>query len=229
MSLNDASSVKLSDLAFAKIAGRIRSGEYSMDARLPTENEFARMLGISRPIVREALARMRDAGIIVSRRGSGSYVQTVPEPQHEPRLTSIADMRRCFEYRISLEGEAAYHAALGAKQDRAALIAAMERLEADLQAKVMQADSDFGFHLAIAEATGNRFFHKGMLVLRTTIVTAMGLTPTFLDVRSRDRLASLHLEHVRVYDAIMADDPEASMKAMRDHLTSAMHRVFEGI
>lgn len=229
MANNDASSVKLSDLVYAKIAGRIRSGEYALDARLPTENELAEMLGVSRPIVREALARLRDGGIVVSRRGSGTYVQQPMEPDREPRLTSIADMRRCLDYRISLEGEAAYHAALGASDDRADLIDAMAKLEQGLAVDVLQVDDDFGFHFAVSKATGNRFFHSTMAGLRTSIITAMGITPSFLAVRSHDRLVMLHAEHVRVYDAIMANDPSGAQSAMREHLTNAMRRVFEGV
>lgn len=229
MATNDASSVKLSDLAYAKIAGRIRSGEFPINARLPAESDLAEMLGISRPVVREALARLRDAGVVISRRGSGSYVRQAMEPDREPRLTSIADMRQCLEYRISMEGEAAYHAAAGPAEHRPALTAAIGRLTADLQAGGMEVQHDFGFHLAVATATGSRFFRDMIESLRPTIVTAMGVTPSFFAPRTRDRLVLLHREHERVYDAIMANDREGARDAMRAHLTAAMRRVFDGV
>lgn len=72
-------SLKLSDLVYAKIAESIHSGDYPIDSRLPTENEFAENLGVSRPVVREALARLRNEGVIISRRGSGTYVQKVQD------------------------------------------------------------------------------------------------------------------------------------------------------
>lgn len=227
----DASSVKLSDLAYAKIAGRIRSGEYVVDTRMPTEIELAEMLGVSRPVVREALARLRNDGVVVSRRGSGTYVCKAPEVGEIriPALSSIADMRRCLEYRISIESEAAWHAARGRPEHRAALTAAMVRLNANLAHDSIEVDDDFAFHLAVARATGNRFFEFGMTILRDSIVTAMGITPSFMPVRSHERLAILHAEHVAVYDAIMANDAEAASSAMRYHLESAMRRVFEGV
>jgi len=228
---SDASSVKLSDLVYAKIAGRIRSGEYPLDARLPTENDLAEMLGVSRPVIREALARLRNDGVVTSRRGSGTYVQRAmeAEPGRVAPLSSISDMRRCLEYRLSMEGEAAWHAAQGSPDDRGQLHEAMAQLTRDLEAHTMQVDDDFAFHLGIAQATGNRFFATTMEGLRTSIITAMGITPSFMTVRTHDRLSMLMAEHRAVYDAIVANKPDAARAAMRDHLTRAMRRVFEGV
>lgn len=223
--------VKLSDIVYAKIAGRIRSGEYPVDSRLPTENDLAEALGVSRPIVREALARLRNDGVVMSRRGSGTYVQRVHDtaPHRMPPLTSIADMKRCLEYRISLEGESAWHAALGIAEDRLALTEAITLLDLDYENNVLEPEHDFGFHHAVALATGNRFFHETMAAMRETMITAMQITPNFVSQRAHDRLAGLHREHRAVYDAVMANDPEAARDAMRTHLTRAMQRVFEGL
>ena len=84
-----------------------------MNARLPSETELARRFGASRPVVREALARLREDGVIVSRQGSGSYVKRRPDPavlRFVP-VGSIADVQRCFEFRAGLEGAAAALAA----------------------------------------------------------------------------------------------------------------------
>jgi GntR family transcriptional regulator, transcriptional repressor for pyruvate dehydrogenase complex len=229
--MDSTQTLKLSDIVYAKIAGQIRSGEYPVDSRLPTENELAEWLGVSRPIVREALARLRNEGVVVSRRGSGTYVQQVhggSENEHTP-LTSIADMRRCLEYRISLEGEAAWHAARGSEDDRAALHEAIAQLDRDQTQQVLQVESDFGFHLSVAIATGNRFFADTLSLLRNSIVTAMAITPNFVRAQSDQRLARIFDEHRAVYDAICANDAEAARNAMRNHLTKAMTRVFEGV
>ncbi|TRW17331.1 FadR/GntR family transcriptional regulator [Glacieibacterium frigidum] len=227
----DPGAVKLSDIVYAKIAGRIRSGEYSVDSRLPTENDLAEALGVSRPIVREALARLRNDGVVMSRRGSGTYVQRVQDtvPSRMPPLTSISDMKRCLEYRISLEGESAWHAARGAAEDRVVLTEAMARLDRDFEHKTLEPDNDFAFHHAVALATGNRFFHETMSSMRETIITAMQITPNFISPRSHDRLATLHKEHQAVYLAVMANDAEGARDAMRTHLTRAMQRVFDGL
>jgi GntR family transcriptional regulator, transcriptional repressor for pyruvate dehydrogenase complex len=226
----EGSALKLSDLVFAKITERIRSGEYVVDARLPTENELSEELGVSRPVVREALARLRNDGVVVSRRGSGTYVlrtHDISEPTHPP-LTSINDMRKCLEYRISVEGETAYHAALGRPEDRTALIEAAARFDSDLEARVFTAETDFAFHNAVARATGNRFFWETMEGMRSSIMTAMSITPNFQKARSYDRIEKIHAEHKAIFDAIMANDGPGAREAMRNHLNRAMIRVFEG-
>lgn len=227
-----ASTVKLSDLVYAKIIGRIRSGDYAVNDRLPTENDLAEMLSVSRPIVREALARLRTDGVVMSRRGSGTYVRNaaVVDAQGVSPLSSIGDMRKCLEFRISFEGETAWHAAAARyPAGRAMLSTAMARLEESLAAGRISVEDDFNFHFSVAHATGNRFFEATMLAMRANIITGMGITPSFMPVRTPDRLALLHAEHVAVYNAVMADDPDGARYAMRGHLTNAMRRVFDGV
>jgi GntR family transcriptional regulator, transcriptional repressor for pyruvate dehydrogenase complex len=228
---NDRGALKLSDLVYAKIASKIRSGDYPIDSRLPTENELAEWLGVSRPVVREALARLRNDGVVVSRRGSGTYVQKIQEigENNHPPLASISDMRKCLEFRISVEGEAAWHAGHRDAGDRAPLVAAMAALERDAIQRSINVDHDFNFHLGVATASGNRFFAETMTDMRSSIVTAMAITPNFVLARSDERVERIHAEHKAIHDAILADDPDAARAAMRNHLTKAMSRVFEGV
>jgi len=223
---------KLSDLVYAKIAGRIRSGEYPANSKLPTELYLAEALGVSRPVVREALARLRADGVVISRRGSGTYVYAaMPQVDQQRRspLTSIADLRRCMEFRVSLEGETAYHAALGAEKDRESLISAMRNIEQGLKDPAPEVENDFGFHLAVASATGNRFFRDAMEGLRDSVLAAMGISPSFMAASTQQRRLALVEEHRAVFNAIMANDPHAARTAMRNHLERAMMRVFDGV
>lgn len=230
-SSSNAGALKLSDLVYAKIASKIRSGEYPVDSRLPTENELADWLGVSRPVVREALARLRNDGTVVSRRGSGTYVQKVQEAgEHShPPLASISDMRRCLEFRISLEGEAAFHAARGKPEDRTVMREAIDAIADDASISTFDPAHDFEFHLGVATASGNRFFIETMLNMRGSILTAMEITPAFIQPSSGNRVQRIHDEHRKVFDAIMANDAEAARDAMRSHLMQAMNRVFEGV
>src|SRR5689334_20678790 len=99
---------KLSEQTYERIFGLIVSGEFPEKSKLPTEVELANRLNVSRTIVREALARLRDEGFVVSRQGAGTFVQR----QHPEKsagfqpVGSIADVHRCFEFRIGIEAEA---------------------------------------------------------------------------------------------------------------------------
>lgn len=224
---------KLSDLVYAKILGRIRTGDYPPNAKLPTEHALAEALSVSRPVIRDALARLRADGLVSSRRGSGTYVVATREvgaPAPSPALTSIADLRRCMLFRVSLEGEAAWHAAQAADaEQREPLVRAMIQIESDLtQGRSASPQTDLDFHLAIAQATGNRFFVAAMSDLQGSVMTAMGLTPSFDAAAPVTRTRTILEEHRAIYDAIMGDDPPAAREAMRRHLERAMKRIFEG-
>lgn len=228
---DSGSSPKLSDTVYEKILERIVDESYPVNSRLPTENTLATEFGISRPVVREALARLRDDGVIRSRRGSGTYVQRAPSNaamQLAP-LSSIADMGRCYEFRISLEGEVAYYAALpDAAVHRGHLEGALERLSAAVESGALGVEEDFEFHRAIARATGNRFFEGALLALRDSVLMGMTVTRSLSLMRSRERLMAVHREHLDIADAIRANDPEGARIAMRTHIDNARRRVFEG-
>src|SRR5262245_42612745 len=57
-----------------RIAREIRSGRLQPGARLPTEQELRSALGVSRTVVREAIAALKSEGLVVTRQGSGAFV-----------------------------------------------------------------------------------------------------------------------------------------------------------
>src|SRR5271169_1636487 len=64
---------RLGDHLSSRISDLIEQGEFGDEGRLPSELALADRFGVSRPVVREALSRLRSQGVIVSRKGSGSY------------------------------------------------------------------------------------------------------------------------------------------------------------
>lgn len=228
---SSSSSPKLSDVVYEHILGRIVDGTYPIGARLPAETMMAQEFSISRPVVREALARLREDGVIKSRRGSGNYVQRAPSTAavRLAPLSSIADMGRCYEFRLSLEGEVAYYAALPeAEVYRGHLDEALHRLDAAVERNAIGVEEDFDFHCAIARATGNRFFETALISLRDSAILGMTLTRTLSLMRPRERLLAVHREHLDIAAAIRTNDPETARKAMRRHIQNARRRVFEG-
>ena len=69
----------LSDRAYERILSMIVGGEIPVGGKLPTEQSLSEQLGISRPVLRQALRQLREDDVIVSRQGSGSYVQRRPK------------------------------------------------------------------------------------------------------------------------------------------------------
>jgi DNA-binding FadR family transcriptional regulator len=208
----------------------IIAGEFPVNARLPSETELAQRFGASRPVVREALARLRDDGIIVSRQGSGSYVKRRPDMavlRFVP-VSSVADIQRCFEFRHGLEGIAA---ALAAERwedsDMAEIRAAFEALEASTKNFKLGVDADEKFHLAIAKATHNPYHISVQSSLQPNIVFGMSLTRNLSLLRTQERLREVQDEHRAIMEAVSARMPAAARAAMQMHIDSARRRMFE--
>ncbi|WP_111412702.1 FadR/GntR family transcriptional regulator [Billgrantia lactosivorans] len=222
---------KLSDRVYGDIIDRIIRREFDEGERLPSEDALAKRYGVSRPIVREALAKLREDGLVRSHRGAGSFVCLRPDRamlEFAP-LETLADIQRCFEFRIAVEAESARLAAVNAgNEDRRAITAALRLLEQRIRDNALGVDADFGFHLAIAEATHNRFFSQTLLSLKEPITYGQNLARGLGLRRPAHHLPEVQEEHRRIHDSVIAGDGEAASRCMREHLGNSRRRVFEG-
>ena len=181
-----AQATRAADQLYRLLADMIEQGRLAEDGRLPPEGELAEKFGVSRYVIREALTRLRLAGVIVSRKGSGSFVRKrTGEDVRAPETSlayvdSIAQVRRCFEFRIGVEGETAYFAAQNRNAE--ALLemrAALNRLEEAVASGNVGMDADYEFHLAVARATGNSFFATVIELMRVPIEFGIKLGEAF--------------------------------------------------
>lgn len=228
--------VSLGDLLYERLASLIEQGEFPEGSRLPGEVDLAERFNVSRPVIRETLSRLRETGVIVSRKGSGSFVQRRPtRPQKEPivigfaPISSLAELRKCFEFRVGVEGEAAYCAAKHRTPKALdGLRHALFRLEEAIATGAVGVDVDYDFHMLVARASDNDFIEAVMMSMRGSIEFAINLARSLSLKRPIDRLRSVQAEHVAVFQAIEAGDKEAARTAMRAHINNASIRVFEG-
>ncbi len=220
--------VKLADQVYEELLGQVVAGQCAEGARLPAESKLAKACGVSRPVVREALSRLRADGIIVSRHGSGSYVRRRPGPDllKLAPIGSIAELMRCFEFRIGLEGEAAALAAARRnRQDLMELEAALTELERVIAAGEVGAEADIRFHNAIARATKNKLFESAMQALSAHTIQGMSVARKLSLRASLERMRLVQGEHRRILHAIRDEDPAAAREAMRAHIDNARTRV----
>lgn len=214
-----------------QLTAEIRGGRLSPGARLPTEQELMTALGVSRTVVREAIAAMRSEGLVVTRQGSGAYVATDTSriPFRIAGLddaATIADVIDVMELRLAVEVEAA---ALAAERAGAAQLTAMRRAFEAIERAVGRGEGavkeDFDFHRAIADAAGNPHFPQFLeflgrhVIPRQSIRRSQGTPP-----EQRRYLETLQKEHRRIADAILTREPQQARRAMRAHLSNSLER-----
>ncbi|HWL80175.1 MAG TPA: FCD domain-containing protein [Roseomonas sp.] len=221
----------LSDAVHARLLEMLGSGEFPQGARLPGEHALAGRFAVSRPVLRQALARLQAEGRIETRKGSGTFVrEAAASPPlslaYEP-LSSIPDVRSFLEFRCGLESEmAARAAAYAGPATRAALRRAAQALEAEAAAGRPAIEEDIAFHLAIARASGNRFFVATLAALAEQMRFSIRLTRELCTLPSAARFAEMQAEHDRILAAIESGDAAAAHSAMAAHLRGGIRRLF---
>ncbi|RUT32737.1 FadR family transcriptional regulator [Arsenicitalea aurantiaca] len=194
--------------------------------RLPSEAEICRQLGVSRTVVREALAHLRADGLVETRRGQGLFVteQNVLRIRIGDVEASREGLLEMLELRRGLESETARLAAERRKPDD------IERLEAALAALEAAdregrdgVEEDLAFHLLIADIGRNRVLIKMMHFWAGSLRTAIGFlraadeeTPGIIDDRGR--------RHADICRLIVAGDGEGAHRAMVDHMNHTISR-----
>nr|WP_261396372.1 FadR/GntR family transcriptional regulator [Halomonas sp. DP5Y7-2] len=221
----------LASAVYEKILEAIIEGQYPVNEKLPTEAQLCRRYEVSRPVLRDALARLKEDELVVSRRGSGSFVIRQPDSavlKFAP-ISSIADIQRCFEFRTNVEARAAHLAALRRTQEQLDQIRRCYDIIDEANARHdLATDEDYRFHLAITEAASNHYYTTVLKSLNESIKEGMNLTRGLSLMASQARLRLVQDEHLAIVDAIAAKDGEAAEAAMRAHIDNARHRMFEG-
>lgn len=223
----------LSDVAHDEMTRLIREGDWPARMRLPSELELARQFGMSRPVIRQALARLRNEGLIQSRQGSGSFVreldQTAPaEPQVQfPAISSLADLDAFLNFREGLEVEAA---AAAARRHTDAQIQEMKAAAQRVSRGTREnsgAISDYEFHVAVAAASNNSFYANSLASLRDHMLIGLNLEWSFSGTQPEFR-DNVTAQHQAIMDAIAGRDPELARSAMRTHLQWARSKLATG-
>lgn len=221
----------LVDRVYEQLSSRISRGDYPPESKLPGEYELAAMFDVSRPIVRAALGRLREAGIIHSRQGAGSFVRapaSVPAGLAYAPVETIADIQRFYEFRLTIEPDAAYYAALRRNEGSLARIEeALNQLRDATQHHLHRADVDFHFHMAVTDAANNHYYSSSMEALREHVAVGMHLHGLSL-MGPKKQLESVFHEHQAIYQAIVDGRAEDARAAMRKHLEGSRDRLFEG-
>lgn len=220
----------LSTVVAESLSESIRSGRLPLGARLPTEAELCAEYDVSRTVVREAVARLRSAGLVIPQQGRGMFVSDLPIPRNfsipDQAMKTLPETLALLELRLGVEVEAAALCAERRTDEQLEEIRTlMERFDARHEYPAsIQVHYDYDFHLAIAKATGNGFIHGFLAYLRPLIGSyRLGyvVAPEF----NEKYYARIHDEHRSVVDAIAKRDAAGARRAMRTHLSNSLQRL----
>jgi GntR family transcriptional regulator, transcriptional repressor for pyruvate dehydrogenase complex len=210
-----------SELIVRRIGEAIGSGVLAPGERLPSELELATMLAVAPMTLRQAIAILREAGLLETRRGKhgGSFVSlnvidALAAGSHridEPALRELGDWRR------AVSGEAA---ALAAVRIDARQLELLDRLAEAVEAQAAGSFPDFRladsrFHLAIAGASGSR----RLVAAETAIQSELGTVLAAIPAPIRARRAST-VGHGPIVSAIHDRDADAARAATIRHVES---------
>ncbi len=206
----------------------IQSGSFLPGTKLPSEAKLTQNFGVSRTVIREAIAALRADGLVEARQGAGVFVLEEPKAEVLPfqnldyeRISSVIEM---LELRTGVEIEAAGLAALrrSPSQEETIIQCHREVLHC-LEAGKPTTDADFALHLAIADATNNPRFREFLSLIGGGVIPRAALQ-SGADNSPGDYIAHLHNEHGKIIDAISAGDEQAAREAMRLHLKGSQLR-----
>lgn len=222
----------------ARLTDRVKGGLISLITadnlqpgdRLPTAEQLCATFGVSRTVVREAIASLQAEGRLVSKRGSGVYVCEAPAPASgglsmgSPQ--DIADVLEFMELRMSVEIEAAGLAAeRRSETDLLRLEQAMSSFARHMQDKTLASDADQALHRSIAQATSNPKFAAFVDQLGERLIPRRALGAAFADSEEQlSFLRTIHEEHRAIVDAIADRRPQLARDSMRLHLDNGRRR-----
>jgi GntR family transcriptional regulator, transcriptional repressor for pyruvate dehydrogenase complex len=209
----------------------ILTGKVDVGSRLPPEGTLATQFGVSRPVIREALAQLRDRGLVETVNGAGTYVRR-PDAEHlaevllrHLRFESMADQQvvieSLYEARTAVEVTAARLAAARGHEAEVQLLGQrldeMRKAAGDPMAWIA---ADMGFHIAVVDASHNMVL--GAFLSPLTRIIQQSMSESW---RSREAVRSGLAAHKKIWVAIAAGDEDAAARAMQDHLLDSKARL----
>jgi len=213
----------LTEDAIDKIRERIVSGDWGPGDRLPKESELAAELGLSRNSLREAVRALSQLRVLDVRQGDGTYVSSLhPDLLLEStgfvtHLLLGETAIELYEVRRILEAAAAGLAAARIDdQEKEELRASLARMRVAKSVEEL-VEADVAFHVVIAKSAGNSVLTSLLASLSTRTMRLRLWHGRTAD----DALAETREEHSRIFEAIIAGDPELARAAATAHIASS--------
>jgi GntR family transcriptional repressor for pyruvate dehydrogenase complex len=225
MPFRPVSPEKLSSAVVRQVEELILRGILLPGKRLPPERELAERLGVSRPSLRDAIAQLQNADLLITKASAGVFVADVLGSAFSPALTALFARHDeaaldYLSFRRDMEGLAAERAArLGSDTDLAVISATFARMEAAQDSNSAEDDAvlDAQFHMSIIEASHNVVMLHMMRSMYDLLRSGVFYNRQMMFKQQTNRSELLN-QHRAIVDALLIRDAGGARAAVEAHL-----------
>jgi len=206
----------------------IKAGHLKEGDKLPSERQLCGKIGVSRPILREALKALQVMNIIDIRQGAGAYIKSLEPGEVVEHLDIVFHLdaslyRDLYEARRLLESSIAAMAAQRISEGE------LEELEGNIREAAADMDNEEAFferdmelHETILKASKNRIFPVFMRSVNSLALVYRKKTNALANIRHNTLR-----DHERIFGALKARDPDAAQAAMAEHISNVERSFFD--
>ncbi len=228
INLRPVKTQRASEVIYGQIREMITNGELNPGDRLPSERELMGRLQRSRPVIREALRMLEQAGFIQIIAGAnGAVVQELSTQSVEQPLESMIQINKISleelsEYRSFTDGEIAVLAAQRRTAEDLVLLAeTLEKAEEVIENYTEFIKFDTKFHGLLAKAAKNEVAYIMTRVSSRVIIRFMERKMQDLDPESRLNMCRRILKmHQEILEAIRKKNTRIARKSMISHISA---------
>lgn len=229
---NDSDRVeRLYQTVARKIAEMVAQNRHEPGWRLPSERELSEQLGVSRPVVREAVIALEVKGMVEVRRSQGIVV--LPEPPHTMNFIGLgADIGpgpfELLEARLSIEANAA---ALAAERMPAKAMVELEsyidQMHRENDVLLLNENGDRSFHMLIARSSGNAVIASLVEALWQQRDNSIMWRKLHEHIHAPSIRPLWIGDHYAILSALRLRNAEAAKRAMERHIKNVMNELLE--
>lgn len=203
-----------------QLATLIRLGVYPRGSVLPSERELADRLAVSRATLREAMAALREAGLVQTTRGrGGGTVVTMRPVTPSSRAASRQTASRRAEWidtldfrRIVEPGAARLAATVALDEEQRDRLETAHEAVATATGPAVHRQADSRFHLTIAALTGSRRLIESVTTVQSTLHEMLSAIPVL-----EANIAHSDTQHARIVSAILGGRGDRAHQVMQEH------------
>ncbi len=207
----------------------IKERSLKVGDKLPPERQLCEIIGVSRPILREALKALQVMSIIDIRQGSGAYIKSLEPEDMVEHLDIVfhldsslyADL---YDARRILESAIARMAVKNISDEQLAAIEEnIRQAEAAIDDEQLFFRKDLELHEMIMKAAGNRIIPVFMQSVNKLALMIRKKSNAMPNIRK-----NTIQDHEIILKALKTRDAEAAAAAMADHISN-VEKAFLGM